>query len=321
LNGLTIIINCKMNTASKFPFLLFLIGCWCLAQPSFSQNLQFKKTGSGILLEENSQPRFFYQTATKSLNGEYPRSNYVHPLYGLDGEVLTEDFPEDHLHHHGIFWAWHQLYAEGKRVGDPWISEGVDWKVKKTRTKAKKNKAEINARIDWIQTANNQPIVQEDLVIKFERLEEDVFALTFDVDLTALVDGVEIGGSEDAKGYGGFSPRFFLPEDIVFESTEGNVEPHNLPVQAGPWMNMKGTFDPGTELSSGIVIMGEPDRLPSYKGWILRSANSMQNMAFPGKEPISIEKGKSLSFRNQILVHKDLGQEEIQSYYEKFRAE
>jgi hypothetical protein len=321
LNGLTIIINCKMNTASKFPFLLFLIGCWCLAQPSFSQNLQFKKTGSGILLEENSQPRFFYQTATKSLNGEYPRSNYVHPLYGLDGEVLTEDFPEDHLHHHGIFWAWHQLYAEGKRVGDPWISEGVDWKVKKTRTKAKKNKAEINARIDWIQTANNQPIVQEDLVIKFERLEEDVFALTFDVDLTALVDGVEIGGSEDAKGYGGFSPRFFLPEDIVFESTEGNVEPHNLPVQAGPWMNMKGTFDPGTELSSGIVIMGEPDRLPSYKGWILRSANSMQNMAFPGKEPIAIEKGKSLSFRNQILVHKDLGQEEIQSYYEKFRAE
>jgi hypothetical protein len=321
LNGLTIIINCKMKTVSKFPFLLFLIGCCCLAQPSFSQNLQFKKTSNGILLEENSQPRFFYQTATKSLNGEYPRSNYVHPLYGLDGEVLTEDFPEDHLHHHGIFWAWHQLYAEGKRVGDPWISEGVDWKVKKTRTKAKKNKAEINARIDWIQTANNQPIVQEDLVIKFERLEEDVFALTFDVDLTALVDGVEIGGSEDAKGYGGFSPRFFLPEDIVFESTEGNVEPHNLPVQAGPWMNMKGTFDPGTELSSGIVIMGEPDRLPSYKGWILRSANSMQNMAFPGKEPISIEKGKSLSFRNQILVHKDLGQEEIQSYYEKFRAE
>jgi hypothetical protein len=302
-------------------YLIIVFASFFLANTSYSQKLTFRKTDNGILLEENAQPRFFYQTATKSLNGKYHRSNYVHPLYGVEGEVLTEDFPDDHLHHHGIFWAWHQLYAEGKRVGDPWISEGVDWKVEKTSTKTKKNKATIKARIDWIQISDNQPVVQEDLIIEFERLEEDVFALTFDIELTALVDGVEIGGSEDAKGYGGFSPRFFLPEDIEFESTEGKVEPHNLPVQAGPWMNMKGTFDPGTELSSGIVIMGEPDQLPSYKGWILRSAKSMQNIAFPGKDPIGIEKGKSLSFRNQILVHRDLSREQIQAYYERFRGQ
>jgi hypothetical protein len=302
-------------------YLIIVFASFFLANTSYSQKLTFRKTDNGIFLEENAQPRFIYQTATKSLNGKYHRSNYVHPLYGLEGEVLTEDFPDDHLHHHGIFWAWHQLYAEGKRVGDPWISEGVDWKVEKTSTKTKKNKATIKAQIDWIQTSSNQSVVQEDLIIEFERLEEDVFALTFDIELTALVDGVEIGGSEDAKGYGGFSPRFFLPEDIEFESTDGKVEPHNLPVQAGPWMNMKGTFDPGTELSSGIVIMGEPDQLPSYKGWILRSAKSMQNIAFPGKDPIGIEKGKSLSFRNQILVHRDLSREQIQAYYERFRRQ
>lgn len=301
-------------------YLIIIFASFFLANTSYSQKLTFRKTDNGILLEENAQPRFFYQTATQSLNGKYHRSNYVHPLYGLEGEVLTEDFPDDHLHHHGIFWAWHQLYAEGKRVGDPWISEGVDWIVEKISTKTKKTKATIKARIDWIQTSNKQAVVQEDLMVEFERLEEDVFALTFDIELTALVDGVEIGGSEDAKGYGGFSPRFFLPEDIEFESTDGKVEPHNLPVQAGPWMNMKGTFDPGTQLSSGIVIMGEPDQLPSYKGWILRSAKSMQNMAFPGKDPIAIERGKSLSFRNRILVHKDLSPEQIQDYYDRFRG-
>src|SRR5690606_37019714 len=292
-------------------YLILVFACFLLANSSYAQKLTFRKTDNGILLEENAQPRFFYQTATKSLDGKYHRSTYVHPLFGLEGEVLTEDFPEDHLHHHGIFWAWHQLYAEGKRVGDPWISQGVDWKVKKTSTKTKKNRAAIKAQIDWVQSSDNQAVVQEDLVIEFERLEEDVFALTFDIKLTALLNGVEIGGSEDAKGYGGFSPRFFLPEDIVFESTAGTVQPQTLPVQAGRWMNMKGTFDPGTELSSGILIIGEPDLLPSYKGWILRSAKSMQNMAFPGKDPIGIEKGKSLSFRNQILVHKDLSPEQI----------
>ena len=30
-----------------------------------------------------------------------PRSNYIHPLYGPDGEVLTEDWSVDHPHHRG----------------------------------------------------------------------------------------------------------------------------------------------------------------------------------------------------------------------------
>src|SRR5699024_3188858 len=39
-----------------------------------------------------------------------PRSNYIHPLYGLEGEMLTRDWPEGaHPHHRGIFWAWPEV--------------------------------------------------------------------------------------------------------------------------------------------------------------------------------------------------------------------
>ena len=34
------------------------------------------------------------------------RSSYVHPIYGIEGEILTDDFPADHHHHRGLFWAW-----------------------------------------------------------------------------------------------------------------------------------------------------------------------------------------------------------------------
>jgi len=34
------------------------------------------------------------------------RSCYIHPVWGLHGEVLTDDFPKDHYHHHGVFWTW-----------------------------------------------------------------------------------------------------------------------------------------------------------------------------------------------------------------------
>ncbi len=299
-------------------FLLFLI----LLNPSFlrAQNLEFRQQKEGILLLENDKPRYFYQTETKSLEGKYPRANYIHPLYGLDGKSITEDFPEDHLHQRGIFWTWHQLYVEGKRVGDPWLCENISWKVEDVKTEISESKAVINAEVFWINDQKNEAAIKENLQITFKRHTKKAFSLTFEIKLTALKNGVAIGGSEDAKGYGGFSPRIKLPENINFESEDGIVAPQNLPVEAGPWMNLKGDFE-GNRKTTGITIMGEPEKLPNYQGWILRSEKSMQNMAFPGAEPLSISKDKSISFRNQILVHENLNKKAITKYYKKFIRE
>jgi len=285
---------------------------------AFSQTLGFQKEKEGVLLLEDDKPRYFYQAVTKSKNGEYPRANYVHPLYGLQGEILTEDFPDDHLHQRGIFWAWHQLYAEGTRIGNPWLSEGIVWDVQNISTEVDGKFAQLKSEILWKETASEKAILKENLVITYKRHNSDAYTLAFDIQLTALLDGVAIGGSEDEKGYGGFSPRLKLPEDVVFISSTGKVEPHNLAVKAGPWVNLTGHFDPSSDASSGIVIMGEPQKLPNYQGWILRSSNSMQNMAFPGNNPVSIKKGESFTFRNQILVHRNLRTEEIEEYYKEF---
>lgn len=39
------------------------------------------------------------------VGGKYAvaRSNYVHPLYGPNGELLTKDYSKDHPHHRGIY--------------------------------------------------------------------------------------------------------------------------------------------------------------------------------------------------------------------------
>ncbi len=283
-----------------------------------AQNLEFREEKEGVLLLENDQPRYFYQTETKSLDGEYPRANYIHPLLGVKGEIITEDFPEDHLHQRGIFWTWHQLYAEDKRIGDPWLCEGISWEISKVQTEIKDSAAVLNAEVLWIGSDANEAVIKEDLKITFERFNKETFALTFEIQLTALKEGVAIGGSEDAKGYGGFSPRLKLPENVVFESDNGAVEPQNLPVKAGPWITLNGDFE-NTGNTTGVTIMGEPEKLPNYQGWILRSEKSMQNMAFPGAEPLPIKKGENLKFRNQILVHYDLSVEEIEEYYSGFR--
>jgi hypothetical protein len=133
--------------------------------------------------------------------------------------------------------------------------------------------------------------MSENLIISFERISEAVYSLDFTIELTALKNGLALGGSEDAKGYDGFSARLKLPADVKFTSGNGSVEPQNLPMKAGGWINVSGYSDASSRSPSGVVIMGEPEKLPQYQGWILRKQNSMQNMAFRGKNPISIKKG------------------------------
>ena len=89
---------------TKFQYLI--VGLLLTGYFGLAQNMKFEESKEGILLTEDGKPRFFYRIAPDS-SRQYALGDYIHPIYGLDGEVLTEDFPEDYPHHHGIFWAWH----------------------------------------------------------------------------------------------------------------------------------------------------------------------------------------------------------------------
>jgi hypothetical protein len=303
-----------MHLLQTTGFLFLLLFLFSLLPVSHAQQLSWTSTDQGYQLTEDGSPRLFYQSATKSKDGKYPRANYIHPLYDLNGDIISEDFPADHLHHRGIFWTWHQLYLDGKRVADPWISEGITWNVIQTTPKViNDEQAQLEVTVQWI--VDEKAVVEENLTLHYERMDPELYKLTIDVALKPLVANVQVGGSEDPKGYGGFSPRIKLSETVGFFDRNGQVIPQELPVSGGPWMNVtqNGPEDPG------VVILGEPEKLPSYQGWILRSKNSMQNMAFPGKIPITLpEESPYLTFRNQLLVHQGLKTAEIDFYYDDF---
>lgn len=291
----------------------------------FSQNLRFVEKDGVITLYDQESPRFTYQKETKSLNGEYPRANYVHPLYDLNGDILTEDFPEDHLHHRGIFWTWHQLYVKDRRIADPWFCEGIQWKVDAVTTNTSTNSATLEAIVYWISTNSiNQDneedtVLQEHVKITYAKPEANYFQMDFEIKLTPLVEDVKIGGSEDEKGYGGFSVRVKTPENLAFYAQKGRITPQNTPVEANGWVNITGSFNPDKKGQAAVVIMCEPSELESFQGWILRKKDSMQNPAFPGREPISISKEKPLIFKNRILVHQgNLSSQEIAKKYISF---
>ncbi|MPY89384.1 MAG: hypothetical protein GEU99_15835 [Luteitalea sp.] len=42
------------------------------------------------------------------------RGGYIHPIWTPSGRIITDDYPPNHLHHHGIWTAWTKTAYEGR---------------------------------------------------------------------------------------------------------------------------------------------------------------------------------------------------------------
>lgn len=301
----------KTLTTLLLSLLILTVAC--------SQQVQLDIQPEGVLFSENSDTILFYQTAEKSQNGAYPRANYIHPLHTLDGAILTEDFPKDHPHNRGIFWAWHQLYVGDQRIGDGWEIKDFQWEVQTVKELSRKDCAKsIQATVVWKSSlwidnaGNNNPLVLEKTTITAHPLEDHYRRVDVTISILALEPDMRIGGSEDAKGYGGFSPRIRLTDDVAFSGPDGLVEPENLPIEAGGWMDISGSLGKGGSLA-GLTIMSHPSN-PDYPNpWILRAKSSMQNAVFPhpGSEAVPLSDTEPTVLRYRLVIHSGLEMEEI----------
>ena len=288
--------------------LLVLAGC----SPSQSA-LRTSQTPEGFLVTEGGSPVLLYRHRPVASHGAHARAHYLHPLYGLNGEILTEDAPEDHLHQHGIYWAWHQVYVGGRRVGDGWTQEDIHWNVRDVD----EEDGRIRARVLWSSPRylDSTPFLEETATITVLREGRDYREIDFVIELQALVDSVRLGGSEDPKGYGGFSARIRMPEDLRFHGPEGEVEPIETEVNPGPWVDVAASF---SERTLGLAILQHPSN-PGYpQPWILRRSGSMQNAKWPGEEPVLIPRDQPLTLRYRLVMHD--GSADLNRLHDRYAA-
>lgn len=285
---------------------LFLIGCsFGIAAP-----ITVTESAEGFLFQEDGKKILFYQRAPKSFDGAYTRNNYIHPLWNLDGDVLTEDAPADHLHHRGIFWTWHQTYVGDTRCGDAWTCKRFAWDITNAKVKALPTGAQkLDVTVLWFSpdftnsNGNPMPIVKEMTAITVNPRAQDYRFVDINIRLSALQDKVTIGGSEDVKGYGGFSLRLKAPQDLSFFSEGQNIKPKNEAVAAGNWMDFSASFNPHHG-KSGIAVFVHPENPGSTNKWILRQKRSMQNAVYPGREPVVVSNTDPTTLEYRLVIHK-----------------
>lgn len=289
----------------SFIGLLFFVG-----QIGFSQ-IQLKIEKDKSYFTEGKDSVLTYQASEKSINEKYARANYIHPLYSLDGGVLSEDFPADHLHHRGIFWAWHQLYIGDKRIGDGWEIENFKWEVTSVKEKKQKDAGKaIQTTVLWKSPlwtdkhSKEKAFVKETTTIKVHPKQPHYRLIDIEIALLALEKNMKIGGSEDEKGYGGFSPRIKLSDDVEFTSPNGKITPTNLAIPASEWMDISGSLVKNGE-KIGMTILCNPKNPGFPNPWILRAKKSMQNAVFPypGTKAIPLSNKKPTVLRYRLIIH------------------
>lgn len=267
--------------------------------------IHMKVEKNGFLFLEGKDSIFFYQKSPKDLNGQYSRCNYIHPLYGLDNTRLTEDFPADHLHHRGVFWAWHQILINGQSVSDGWELKNFLQDVTDVEFLQKDGKGILNTTVEWkspLWKNNSQAYLKEYTSITMFSKENNVRRIDFEITLKAITDGIHIGGSDDEKGYSGFSVRLKLPRDIAFYDEKGFVEPTNTAVVAGHQIKMEGALLKNGN-KGGVVICSDPSNPSPSNQWILRKSVSMQNAAYPGRKAVAIPVGQPLTLKYTLLIY------------------
>lgn len=262
----------------------------------------------GILITEKGKEVLYYQTEPRSIEGKYLRSNYFHPLWDLKGNIITEDFPPDHLHHRGIFWAWHQVLANGNSAGNLWELKDIVQDVAEVEYALQPTGAGVlKTEVYWKTTSPSSvsvtnPFIRETARVTIHPRMKNYRQIDFEISLVALTEKVLIGGSADDKGYGGFSVRLKLPSDVSFYGAEGTVTPELTQVESPGWMNIQGLSGKRNE-TYGIVIADCPEN-PGYpQKWILRREKSMQNIVFPGSKPVEISRSVPLILKYTVLVH------------------
>lgn len=279
--------------------------------PAVSADFTLDDNGKALTVLENGTPVLTYNYAMvdppEYAPDRYRRACYVHPLYGLDGEMMTQDFPLDHFHHRGVFWAWPKTTV-GDRPADVWtivdIRQVHDKWVEKT---AGADRAIIAVENVWqYEDEPENPPVREAVRFVVHPAGEIGRAIDYTLTLTNISDEVVTirGQSTKNKGYGGFCVRpDAMRKPLQFTSALGKLDEDKLRMES-PWADCSFATEKGGDELSGFAIFQHPDN-PGYPhpGWITR-AYGFLGCSWPHTEPHPLKPGESVTLKYRLYVHR-----------------
>jgi hypothetical protein len=227
------------------------------------------------------------------------RSSYIHPLWGLQGEVLTDDSPADHYHHRGVFWAWPHILID-RREYDLWVYGNIQqrfvrWLDRQTGPAA----AVLGVENGWF--VGQKQVMIERVWLRTYKPVDGQRPLDIELVFVPVEKPVTLRGAE-GKSYGGLNVRF-APRRQTVITVPGGVAKDDLPDTPLAWADLTGslTASPGKG-PSGLAIFADtatPDFPPR---WLTRHYGILC-VGSPGVKEKTIESGRPFRLGYRLWIH------------------
>jgi hypothetical protein len=229
------------------------------------------------------------------------RACYIHPLFGLEGELLTDDFPADHYHHHGIFWAWPHILINNQEY-DLWVDRGIRQRFRRwLHMGSGMVAATFGVENGWY--VGDQLVMLERIWATVWKTEEFGRLLDFEIFLQPVENPVTLWGAE-GKSYGGFTFRFNVKQGQTVKITvpEGLTSEDLLETRLR-WADLASQFAPSGSESGATVLI--PSDHPDYPPTWLTRHYGVLCVGWPGTEPRTLSPGQSTRLPYQVWIHRN----------------
>lgn len=262
-----------------------------------------EQPGGKLQLTENDKPVLVFNYGMQLKEGvkeQFRRADYFHPIYDLDGVVITDDFPKDHFHHRGLFWGWPEVTVGGKTC-DPWACVGMQQRFKRwLKRETKPDCAVLGIENGWF--LGEQSVIRETVEARISKRGDTGRALDVAVTLEAEKEPVSMCGRRDGnKGYGGFTLRVAPRRDASVSLPTGRIEKDAIQVKA-PWADYSAKFGSGDAVS-GVAIFDHPKNPAHPTTWMTRYYGVL-NPTWPALEVAKLEPGKPVTLRYRLWIHR-----------------
>ena len=301
-----------MTLSTRTPLVLLLLS-FVLYVATLHAELTVKtdsETGQWLVME-NDKPVVQYNYATVPLPAGYleqlthgqiyavPRSDYIHPLFGLDGKPITLDWAMDHAHHRGIYWAWPEVGYKGE-LADLHALQNVFARPNgKIATIVKDGNLVIQAENLW-KWKDEEPVVHETTIMTVHLLDGNGRKIDLDFRFKGLVDEVTLA-RRGTEHYGGLNTRMARLEGFhsgAFREYEGDEAKNGATWVFGTWK----------DVASGKAMeltVFESTANPDYPGEYIEYPDIQWfQTTFPKKGTrYSLKQGETLDLRFQLWLH------------------
>ena len=244
------------------------------------------------------------------LTAIYHRGGYIHPVLSPSGKQITDDYPSNHKHHHGIWWAWTHTEFEGRKpdfwnMGD---GKGTVEFVSLDKTWSGPVHAGFVSKLRQVDLLAPEPktALNETWNVKLYAIGNEATQpyFVFDVEVTdTCATDSPLRLPEYRYGGIGFRGNWNWngQTNLNFLTSEGDTDRSkgDKNETRGRWAHISGIIDGGL---TGIAILGHPQNFRAPQPMRIHPTEPFFNFAAQQAGAAEITPGKPFVARYRFVV-------------------